>query len=286
MLLPPQCLLCCSPCNAITTTCPMCIVSGRHQKARHCRSGWRKWAAEIAAGKWSTGVRRRTRAKSIEATIFRHGFTSNWFIFLYLRSKLCVPSEAENKDEEGVVHCRYKTHSFAQGINHAVFLINNQTTSLCSSSQHTSQNLVQHCKHRHCGSLYWAKWSAIEMMLLFDGVTQWEHARRGICTCLRRAMETKRCCGPAHIRHLPRWTETLRMSSASGCRRRTSGLLVFKHIKSTPDYISVQLIKVLIRNSSFSVSTSNCTPHITLCTDWDCRQHKHYPSEAEAASRP
>ncbi|XP_038123628.1 cytokine receptor common subunit beta isoform X1 [Cyprinodon tularosa] len=83
-------------------------------------------------------------------------------------SKLCVPSEAENKDEEGVVHCRYKTHSFVQGINHAVFLINNQTTSLCSSSQHTSQDLVQHLRARPPRNLYVSEESDGNQTLLWS----------------------------------------------------------------------------------------------------------------------
>uniref|UniRef100_A0A3B3VU53 Cytokine receptor common subunit beta-like n=1 Tax=Poecilia latipinna TaxID=48699 RepID=A0A3B3VU53_9TELE len=63
----------------------------------------------------------------------------------------------ENNDEkttkDGVVQCRYKTSTLGIGINHAVFFMNNQTTSLCSSSKHSSLDLVQHLRARPPGGL-------------------------------------------------------------------------------------------------------------------------------------
>ncbi|XP_047214256.1 cytokine receptor common subunit beta-like [Girardinichthys multiradiatus] len=68
-------------------------------------------------------------------------------------SELCVPFEAENATEDGVVHCRFKTFVFAIGTRHTVFFMNNQTASLCSPSQHTAQDLVQHMRARPPGNL-------------------------------------------------------------------------------------------------------------------------------------
>ncbi|KAM4716415.1 cytokine receptor common subunit beta [Anableps anableps] len=69
------------------------------------------------------------------------------------RSELCVPFKAEKATEGGVVHCRYKTPVFTISISHTVIFMNNQTTSLCSSSQNASQQLVQHLRARPPGNL-------------------------------------------------------------------------------------------------------------------------------------
>uniref|UniRef100_A0A3Q2SWE7 Interleukin-3 receptor class 2 subunit beta n=1 Tax=Fundulus heteroclitus TaxID=8078 RepID=A0A3Q2SWE7_FUNHE len=68
-------------------------------------------------------------------------------------SELCVPVEAENATEDGVVRCKYETPVFTMGINHTVFFTDNRTTSLCSSSQHTPQDLARHLRARPPGNL-------------------------------------------------------------------------------------------------------------------------------------
>ncbi|XP_014846964.1 PREDICTED: cytokine receptor common subunit beta-like [Poecilia mexicana] len=69
------------------------------------------------------------------------------------RSEPCVPFKDEKTTEDGVVQCRYKTSMLGIGINHAVFFMNNQTTSLCSSSKHSTLDLVQHLRARPPGGL-------------------------------------------------------------------------------------------------------------------------------------
>ncbi|XP_032443540.1 cytokine receptor common subunit beta isoform X1 [Xiphophorus hellerii] len=84
-------------------------------------------------------------------------------------SELCVPFKDEKTTEDGVVQCRYKTLVLGVGISHTVFFTNNQTTSFCSSSKHTSLDLVQRLRAHPPGGLtaseesdgsYWLKWSS------------------------------------------------------------------------------------------------------------------------------
>ncbi|XP_054891391.1 cytokine receptor common subunit beta [Poeciliopsis prolifica] len=100
--------------------------------------------------------------------------TTNATLQVWLRrndgsSELCVPFKDEKTTEDGVAQCRYETLVLGMGVSHTVFFVNNQTTSLCSSSKHTSLDLVQHLRARPPGGLtasedsdgsYRLKWSS------------------------------------------------------------------------------------------------------------------------------
>ncbi|XP_041863839.1 cytokine receptor common subunit beta [Melanotaenia boesemani] len=58
-------------------------------------------------------------------------------------SEPCAPSDAANTAEHGNLHCRYDTVAFGIATRHTVFFLNNSTTSLCSSTQNKSVDLLQ-----------------------------------------------------------------------------------------------------------------------------------------------
>ncbi|XP_010773715.1 uncharacterized protein [Notothenia coriiceps] len=58
----------------------------------------------------------------------------------------CLPCGAEDEREHRTVQCRYETRTFAIGIKHTVFFLENNT--LCSSVPHKPLDLSQHLRAR------------------------------------------------------------------------------------------------------------------------------------------
>lgn len=90
----------------------------------------------------SSGSRRRRTGK----TQFARVKTKN--IFKYLQQTVCPYSEPcapyRAPDDRGFTHCRYQTGSFAIGITHTVFFLNEEMQSLCSSVTHRPVSLSHH----------------------------------------------------------------------------------------------------------------------------------------------